>query len=38
MVKQLGLLGRSYLRSGKDPAIKVEINRLNAELEKMPER
>jgi hypothetical protein len=32
------MLGRRYLRSGKNATIKAEIDRLNAQLEKMPER
>ena len=36
--KQIGTLGRLYLQSNKDPAIKAEIDRLNAELAKMPAR
>jgi len=38
LANQIGTLGRIYLRSNKDPAIKAEIDRLNVELETMPER
>ena len=36
--KDIGVLGRIYLQSNKDPAIKAEIDRLNDELTKMPAR
>ena len=35
LIRQIGRLGTRYIRSGKDPAIMTEIERLKAELEKM---
>ena len=36
LIRRIGQLGTRCIRSGKDPSIMAEIQRLKAELERMP--